>query len=323
MSHTITLKLIPCKNCFAPGPGWAALGGFLASGILRFEADFFTLNAPWLLKFGLLWLLVDPVLGTLWHLVVEQGVWRNLTRLPAAQTWAVKPLLPYAAKGSVACRLSALIALLRQQKDGEWQTSLLLPLVALGLATTLGEQVVLYTLIAILSIFWMGSASPAKISLLKPFWQSVTGFLLPYIIGLNLMGGLEQNALLPGLGYWVAVFGSLLLAAGRSSAAKVVIIGQASIALLLFALIKPIAAASAGLASGFSFLLWLNAKQAQPQTPSNTPILPTGEETASRPPLVKKPLRVLHSPTPHLSRQISPILLLSFLIAALSLGGVR
>ncbi len=307
MSHTITLKLIPRKNWFVPGPGWAALGGFLASGILRFEADFFALNAPWLLKFGLLWLLVDPVLGTLWRLVVEQGVWRNLIHPLVANTLTVKPALPYTATDSAAYRLSSLMALLRQQEGGQWQTSLLLPLVALGLAMALGWQVVLYTALALLTIFWLGSKTPAEIPLAKPFWQSVGGFLLPYVIGLNLTGGLERGALLLGLGYWTALFGILLLAAGRSSAAKVVIIGQASIALLLFALIKPIAAASAGLAAGFSFLLWLNAKQAQTQTSANVP--------PATPPLP-------HSPTPHPARQLSPILLLSFLIAALSLGGV-
>ena len=305
MSHTITLKLIFSKNRFTPGPGWAVLGSLLASGSLRFEADFFTLNAPWLLKFGLLWLLVDPVLGTLWRLVVEQSVWRNLMRLSAAKTATVKPALPYTAPNSLAYRLSSLIAFLRQQEDEQWQTSLLLPLVALGLAMALGWQVVLYTALTLLTIFWLGSKTPAEIPLAKPFWQSVVGFLLPYVIGLNLMGGFEQGALLPGLGYWAALFGILLLSAGRSSAAKVVIIGQASIALLLFALIKPIAAASAGAAAGFSLLLWLNAKQTQPPTPPNISLA----ENA-------------HSSTPPLPHSLSLLLLLSFLIAALSLGGV-
>ncbi len=288
MSHTITLKLIPCKNCFVPGPGWAALGGFLASGVLRFEANFLALNAHWLLKFGLLWLLVDPVLGTLWQLVVEQGVWRNLTRLPVTPS-TVKPALPYTAADSAAYQLSSLITLLRQQKDGQWQTTLLLPLAALGLATALDWQIVLYTLLAVVTIFWLGSKDPAEVPLAKPFWQSVGGFLLPYVIELNLTGQFERGALLLGLGYWTALFGILLLLAGRNSAAKVVIVAQASIALLLFALIKPLAAASAGLAAGFSFLLWLNAKQTQLQTP--LALLPR-------------------------------LLLFSFLIAALSLGGV-
>ncbi len=261
MNHSITLRLIPRKYWLALGPGWAALGSFLASGVLRFENDFWALNAVWLLKFGLFWLLADPILGTLWHLVVTQGVWCRLTRNSPPEGLTVKPLLPYTVKNSAGYRLSALVALLRQQDDGRWQTSLILPLIALGLATMLGWTVALYALIAILVTFWVGvEAFSAKI-IQKSFWQSTVAFLLPYIVGLFLMDAPEQNALLLGAVYWVIVLGMLLLSAGRETADRMIITGQATIAILLFALMKPIAATAVSLGVLFNLLLRLKLKQ--------------------------------------------------------------
>ena len=87
------------------GAGWAALSGAIASGLL-WENE-----APLLMRIStvlLIWLLADPILGTLWELgTMSNGVWRQLwcaTRGTSDNVPLI--LLPYTQPGSPAWRLA-------------------------------------------------------------------------------------------------------------------------------------------------------------------------------------------------------------------------
>jgi len=135
--HTLTIQLQPNRMWFAPGPGWAALAGGLSAGALRLGTDFWAQNRVALLLLALLWLLFDPLLGTVWHLLLDRRVAHRIGEASRRPERPVKPLLPYTAKGSAGYRFSAVAAALREH-DGEWQTLLLLILIAGGVAFWLG-----------------------------------------------------------------------------------------------------------------------------------------------------------------------------------------
>ncbi|MFQ5575707.1 MAG: hypothetical protein ACE5G8_01830 [Anaerolineae bacterium] len=259
VNHTLIIRIIPRRLWLALGPGWAVLGGVLASGGLRFEANFWALNGALLVKAALLWLLADPVLGTLWHLMVERGAWRRLYRGMYLERPGVKPLFPYTTRYSMGYRLSALAAALRAHNDGLWQTFLLLAVMALVLAALLGRPVMLYAGVSILLAVWAGRPQRVPASAGPQFWQSVATFLLPYLAALNLAGGVPRAGLLVGVCYWVVYLGSLRLAAGRNSGARPVIVGQAVAAGLLFALVEPVAATAVSLAAVFGLMRYLQA----------------------------------------------------------------
>jgi hypothetical protein len=78
VGHSIQVRLFVIRPMWRIGPGWAAVGGVLASGAL--------LSAPGhLLTLLLVWFIADPVLGTVWDMgaggssaSAHRGVWRRL-----------------------------------------------------------------------------------------------------------------------------------------------------------------------------------------------------------------------------------------------------
>jgi len=103
--HVVQLWVRPRAPIWCVGTGWAALCGAIASGILWED------GTSWLTRIAtisLIWLLADPVLGTLWELgTMPDGVWRQLWRATGSADDNLAPiLLPYTQPGSPAWRLA-------------------------------------------------------------------------------------------------------------------------------------------------------------------------------------------------------------------------
>ena len=100
--QTFTFRLALSKAWLSMGAGWAAMAGAMTAG----WPDMTTGTVLQLIS---LWLLVDPILGTLWALAVEQGLWRHVTQArltyPARHGFS----LPYAQPDSIAGRLVMLV----------------------------------------------------------------------------------------------------------------------------------------------------------------------------------------------------------------------
>src|SRR5262245_19968056 len=92
------LTVAPTRSWLNLGPGWAMLAGVLTSGSLE-------LKLTSLVQLLILWLLVDPILGALWDLSVQQGLWRRLMadQLPPPPRQGF--YLPYAQPNSAAGRM--------------------------------------------------------------------------------------------------------------------------------------------------------------------------------------------------------------------------
>lgn len=100
------------------GAGWAALSGGIASGILWEN------GAPLLTRIGiilLIWLLADPVLGTLWELgATPRGVWTQLWRATNGVSHSTSLiLLPYTQTGSPAWQLANWLG----RRSAWWRTT--------------------------------------------------------------------------------------------------------------------------------------------------------------------------------------------------------
>ena len=230
------------------GPGWAVLAGALASGGFRFEAEV-------LFKVGLLWLLADPILGTVWHLLTDCGLWRQLTQTRPPEAKPLRPLFPYVAKDSAGYRLLVFTAHLRALENGQGYTLLIALFLAVLLTIILGQPVVLFTLTSILVAFGLGDRVQGRGLL-----QSLATFLFPYLTALRVMDALSPEALVLGWVYWVVQLGLLRLLAGKMGGGWLVIGGQGVAAGLLFGLKMPLAATVLTLSTLFSLLLRLQAK---------------------------------------------------------------
>jgi hypothetical protein len=247
------LRLYPIRPLWSLGPGWAAVSGALAVGG-------FVLSSETLLKLLLVWLLADPVLGTLWGLSVgdasaseQKGIWRRLltARLPA--TVPFLRFLPYTQPGSPGRRFAERLGRLRL-----WWQATLRPEAgrefaalgaALGLALLLGavlgrNALVLVLLSIVLS--WLVALSQKRDASrdssasrrdIVSLWYALGEFGIPWLIGAVIMGRPSWAVIALGVCYSVTYFG--LIQYGR----KFRLIGssQAIAALLLAGLRHPLA----------------------------------------------------------------------------------
>ena len=258
--HTLSLRLIPNRVWLALGPGWAALAGVLASGQFRFEADI-------LFEVALLWLLADPILGTIWHLLADRDLWGRLARAELLPGARVRRWLPYTARGSASYQASVLLANLSALPGGEGYTLLITALLAFTIGLVLGAPFVLYAVISVtLAGITQGHIVQGE---LRRLLQSVALFLLPFGAGLQAMKNFPLYALLFGGTYWVIYIGVSHLLAGRERGARLVVLGQGVAALLLFSLGKPLVATPLALATVFALLL---RQQAQVQAVAAAPV---------------------------------------------------
>lgn len=219
------------------GPGWAALAGALAGGYMGF-------NIIIILQLVALWLLVDPILGTLWELSVQQGLWRHVTRakLPASPGHGFS--LPYAQPHTPAGKLVLLV-----RSYGLWWTQDYWPEFG-GQVVTFGVGLVLALLLGLLfnsTIFWLvvlaagltilaGLTPPNLASSGGGRLQSVVQFLLPWLIGVFTGPAATLVALLVGGCYWGVYLGGLRMLGGHRRAEMLFFWGQTAVILVLLAL---------------------------------------------------------------------------------------
>lgn len=219
------------------GPGWAALAGALSSGYAG-------LNLTALIQLLSLWLLVDPILGTVWELSVQQGLWRRVVKAelppPPRQGFS----LPYAQPGSIAGR--AVVLLRRYQawwranyrsEFGDRLTTFGLGLaLALLIGLLLGPAVFWLTLLAIGLTLLAGSGSPDLAVPTGGRLQSIVQLLLPWAMGAVLWSSLTPVGLALAICYWLTYLGGLRLLGNHHRADLLFFLGQIAAILLLLAL---------------------------------------------------------------------------------------
>lgn len=245
---------MPGRSWLVLGPGWAALAGALAAGEFRFETDS-------LLKLGLIWLLVDPILGTIWHLVADKMLWRRLWQPFLPPGVSLKPSLPYTVKGSPAYKFLVFRARLQTDTTGEGYTLFIAIGLSLFIAAILGLPVILYAIISIFLAFLVGE----KIFIAGSrghFLCAAATFLLPYLVGVFIIAKMiPLYALLLGIVYLEVYFGLLQLNAGKMQGERLVVAGPGAMAMLLFGLMKPLPAMIVALGALFSLLLRFEAQK--------------------------------------------------------------
>lgn len=234
---TLNLTIAPARSWLSLGPGWALLAGLLAAGTVE-------VKLTTLVQILLLWLLVDPILGALWDLSVQQGIWRRMlpAQLPAPAQQGF--YLPYAQPGSVAGNW-----VLRVRRYSAWWDRDFWPdtgrhLVAFGLVAglalliSLSFNVTLWwlTLLALGLIILAGQTQPDLAAPEGGRLQSIVQLLLPWVMGVVIWSKLGPLTLALGVCYWVTYLGGLRMAGRHHRAEILFFLGQIAAIMLLLAL---------------------------------------------------------------------------------------
>ncbi|MBN1219467.1 MAG: hypothetical protein JXM69_11100 [Anaerolineae bacterium] len=242
--HILHLTFSLARPWLRLGPGWAALAGVLSARPAEFSLST-------ILPVLSLWLLVDPILGTLWDLSVQQGLWRTMAKAELGQTSRQGFFLPYAQPGSLAGRLALLLR--RYQvwwgKDywpeygrrfiSFWLGSILALLMALFLAPTIFGLVLLTLVLIILA----GLSSSELTASQGGRLESLVMFLLPWAMGSGLWFPLSPLNLALAICFWVTYLGGLRMLGNHHRAGWLFYLGQiAAIGLLLSLRLLPGAA---------------------------------------------------------------------------------
>jgi hypothetical protein len=233
----LNLTVFPARSWLSLGPGWAMLAGSLSTGAVE-------IRLATLLQVLTLWLLVDPLLGALWELSAQQGIWR---RMMPAQLPPPTPrgfYLPYALPGSVAGHW-----VLQVRRYAAWWRGQFWPdagqrLVAFGLVSGLALLISLsfnatlgwLTLLALSLIILAGQTQPDLAAPDGGRLQSIVQLLLPWVMGVVVWSNLGPLNLALGICYWVTYLGGLRIAGQHKRAEILFFLGQIAAVLLLLAL---------------------------------------------------------------------------------------
>ncbi len=250
-THSVQLWLRPWRPIWYVGAGWAAVGGGVASGVLSLPLD----RA---LTLGLAWILVDPLLGTVWDLGASPGgIWRQLHRVVPAGRVSPVVVLPYTHPNSVAWRLGERIGHLGagwrelfRSHMGQAFVALMGALVAaLALGAALGLTVLTLVVLSVL-LSWLCArlqennrrhatldSQPGLAAL-----HALGEFGIPWLIGCLLIGSLLWPAAALGACLTIAYAGLLQV----PMRFRLVGAGQLAAICLLVGLRQPLPAAAAG-----------------------------------------------------------------------------
>lgn len=288
LGHTLKFSLSLSGSWLSLGPGWATIVGALSGGLVEIDLDT-------ILRLISLWILVDPILGTLWEVGVAQGMWRQVTQaqLPAPPAQGFN--LPYAQPGSAAGQF---VLFFRRYRlwwvDSYWPT-------AGDNVTTFGVGLIVALLIGLAfspTIFWLvvltiglmllAGLAPPNFSLIGGGrLQSIVQFLVPWLMGALGWSFLPPLSLVLAVCYWVVYLGGLRMLGNRYRAELLLFLGQiAAIFLLLGVRLLP----------GAAILGVLLATQLL--------------------------IRTRFSHPPELLQKVQPYLLFGLLVAGLSLGSL-
>lgn len=220
----------------SPGPGWAALAGAVAAG-------FPGLNAGTFASLLLLWLLADPLLGTVWDLSVNKGLWRKViqAKLPPPPTRGF--VIPYAQPQSVAGRMAVRIRQYQQwlhEADVGIRTQLTTVFLAAPLALLAGlylQRAIFWLVFLAIGLTWIAGFSPYNLAAAGGGrLQSVVQFLLPWSMGLVLWQQPSLTGMLIGIAFWSVYLGGLRMVGNHHRAYWLYFGGQLVATLLLLGL---------------------------------------------------------------------------------------
>lgn len=207
--HLLYLKLSRRHGWLNFGPGWVLLAGALTGSYTKL------FTPTYLLSLGLLWLVVDLLLGTQWHIIVSERLWHRLASatLPAPLTSGFN--LPYAQAEAPAGRL--VFQIRRYQAwwhsphwpGDELLTYLLTVMLTLLISWGLHPAIGWLTLLTI-SLIALSSVVEA-ISINRAALQTMVQLLLPWSMGCLLASALQPMTLGVGMAYGVMMFGALLM----------------------------------------------------------------------------------------------------------------
>lgn len=253
---TLKLTFAPIGSWLSFGPGWAALAGVLSAGTL----DFSFTNVLQLLA---LWLLVDPLLGSLWDLAVHQRIW-NILRpavLPSSPRHGF--YLPYAQPDSLAG-----YGIVWLRRYGRWWQERYWPeqghgcltfILGAGLALLIGFSLnwTLFQLVLLaLGLSVLAGQIPSELSAsYGGRLQSVVQGLLPWIMGIVLWSNLTVLGLLLALCYWISYLGGLRMLGQHQRAEWLFWLGQVTAMVLLLALRQLPGAALLGVLLAAQYLI--------------------------------------------------------------------
>ncbi|MCB9098551.1 MAG: hypothetical protein H6632_03340 [Anaerolineales bacterium] len=235
--QTFTFKLSGSRAWMSLGSGWAAMAGALAAGVPG-------LTWGHLLQVIGLWLLVDPILGTLWALAVQQGLWRRVTQASLPQPAGQGFFLPYAQPESMAGQVVILV-----RRYQVWWQAYYWPEFG-GQVVTFGVGLLLALVIGLVlspSIFWLvgGSISLTLLAGQRPHRlttksggriPSIVQLLLPWLMGATLWSSLSLFAVGLALCFWISYLGGLRILGDHPRAEWLFFGGQLAVLTLLLGL---------------------------------------------------------------------------------------
>jgi len=246
------------------GPGWAAIGGAIASGG-------FALAPQTLLSLVLVWLLADAVLGVVWDLGVgdtspggKGGLWRALLTARLPDSAPLLRLLPYTQPASPGRRLAERLSRWRRwwqetyspQAGAEFAVLVAALGLALLLGVVLGRDALGLTLLTIV-LSWLaalahkseGATSQGMLTLS----HALAGFGIPWLLGSLALGRPTWAVVALGSCYAITYFGLVQQAIGEvlrpQATPSFRLIGASQIAavFLLAGLRYPLAAGAAAI----------------------------------------------------------------------------
>jgi|GEM_PF-2471414 len=237
LGHTLKFSLSLSGSWLSLGPGWAVIAGALSVGAVELTLD-------GILRLIILWLLVDPILGTLWDLAVSQGIWRQViqAQLPLAPARGFN--LPYAQPESVGGQF---VLLFRRYRlwwvDSYWPTfgnNITTFAVGLVLALVIGlvlNPAIFWLVVLVVSLTLLVGLKPADLSLMGGGrLQSIVQFLVPWLIGAFIGSFLSPFSLILALCYGVVYLGGLRMLGHHHRAEYLFFLGQVAAIFLLLAL---------------------------------------------------------------------------------------
>lgn len=239
MTHTLAVSLIPNQHGLIPASGWAVIAGLLASRPWILEGDLWQNNANWMVKTILLWLLFDPILGTIWQLLIKNKLRRTINDGDTIVLHGT-PNLPYVTRNSAAYRWLVFRENMGRQSAASWQSLFLLTGLALALSAIFGWGIFLAVTLS-LGVMWILGGTDKENSRIEEIWQMLLQFILPFASAILVFGTFNLPIVLFVLTFALVFGGSLRLQNAPKWGEILLILGLSTAGILLFALRLPIA----------------------------------------------------------------------------------
>ncbi len=258
VGHITQLRLRPIRPLWSVGPGWAAIGGAVASGG-------FALAPQTLLALVLTWLLVDAVLGVVWDLGVgdatpggKGGIWSALLTARLPDSAPALRFLPYTQPASPGQHLAEQLSRWRRwwqetfspQAGAEFAALIATLGLALLLGAILGRDTLALTLLSIV-LSWLAAfahkSEKATSQGMVTLWHALGSFGIPWLLGSLALGRPTWVVIALGTCYAITYFGLAQQATQAVPSFRLIGASQLAAVLLLAGLRYPLAAGAAAI----------------------------------------------------------------------------